>query len=450
MRSISKSCCRCIIVKHVTLSVTLGGMQECTFAMAVNTGSNAKEYLQLPDSFRIVILSDASNAVQAAEAAAVLGMGDDGEYFSPAVAIDVEWPCASWDGGGRASIMQVCMLHKNLCALFRYMKQVASFNGCVIFDLDAICSGGGSINAFSSMMTRLLLSPYCTKIFYGCDQDMHKLRSSWPAVKAFQVGALHCIELNQLAATVRAELRNKSLNDVCLAFLGQSLNKQQRLSNWALRPLTSEQVSYAALDVYAPILIFQNIIRSHSDSKSCAAAAAGYEWLESIYFDSPAIHDSEDRGLVTTSMPDDLHASTEESVLRNAAAVCSEAIQISMACGFDAANFSDAAAMPPEPAADNRSDLRVDSFHLSGPLESSDPIISLGTVDVVAALDNCKQLGMAYELVHVPRDVEGDSMVAASKFAVFDRIQLHADSLGMTRHQVLRITLVKLASLLNL
>jgi hypothetical protein len=99
--------CRQVCPTFVTL-----GMQECSLALTSGLGSIAEGYLQLPDSFRIVTVCDASDALQAAEVAAVLGMGDDGESISPAVAIDVEWPCADWDIGGRASILQVSKLHK--------------------------------------------------------------------------------------------------------------------------------------------------------------------------------------------------------------------------------------------------------------------------------------------------------------------------------------------------
>ena len=67
----------------------------------------SKECLKLPDNVEIVIVHDACDALQMAQAAAVLGMNHDGECSAPALAFDVEWPCAAWDAGGRASIMQV-------------------------------------------------------------------------------------------------------------------------------------------------------------------------------------------------------------------------------------------------------------------------------------------------------------------------------------------------------
>ena len=67
---------------------------------ASNKGSSAKEdcRLQLPVGVPVVVMSDASDAKQAAAVAAVLG--------TVAVAIDVEWPCDAWEGSGCASIIQ--------------------------------------------------------------------------------------------------------------------------------------------------------------------------------------------------------------------------------------------------------------------------------------------------------------------------------------------------------
>ena len=94
-------------------------------------GSSAEGFLQLPDSVRIVTLYDASDAQQSAEVAAVLGMeeGFSGECNLPYVAIDVEWPCAAWDGSGRASIMQVCTMMNaqfNVVTFNRWLRRLAA------------------------------------------------------------------------------------------------------------------------------------------------------------------------------------------------------------------------------------------------------------------------------------------------------------------------------------
>ncbi len=75
---------------------------------AVSGRGNAKggSFLQLPENVPVVVMSDSSDAQQAAAVMAVLGMVDDGEPVVAAVAIDVEWPCDAWEGSGCASIVQ--------------------------------------------------------------------------------------------------------------------------------------------------------------------------------------------------------------------------------------------------------------------------------------------------------------------------------------------------------
>ncbi len=80
---------------------------ECKLDFSPEFDCSSKEHLKLPDNFKIVIVHDACDALQMAQAAAVLGMNRDVECRAPALAFDVEWPCAAWDAGGRASIMQV-------------------------------------------------------------------------------------------------------------------------------------------------------------------------------------------------------------------------------------------------------------------------------------------------------------------------------------------------------
>ncbi len=77
--------------------------------MSATTGyeSQAESYLRLPDNVKVVTVYNASDAQQFEAAAEILGMYPDDKHMASAVAIDVEWPCAAWDGSGCASIMQV-------------------------------------------------------------------------------------------------------------------------------------------------------------------------------------------------------------------------------------------------------------------------------------------------------------------------------------------------------
>jgi hypothetical protein len=314
---------------------------------------------------------------------------------------------------------------------------VATSIGCVIFDLNGICCNNISAKAFSDMITRLLLSPICTKLFYGCDQDMKKLHSSWPGVDAFRVGACRCLELNQLAAAVRVDLRNKSLSDVCFAILGQPLNKKQRLSNWALCPLTSEQIAYAVLDVYAPILIFETLRKSRHDSNAVLTAASGCEWYESLCFDLPAANILVLEDVPMPCLPSIVQAPTDTDLVLETTAAVTDAICIPSHASLHLASIPEADALPLESAAVNSSNVGFDIMNPHETLEPTDSVICLGRSEVIAALENSKKADFTYELTSVPNDVVGDIWGAASKFEVFDKIQLHADVVGMTRQQVI-------------
>ncbi len=71
---------------------------------------SSQGYLQLPQDVQVVLVNDASDPQQAAALAAIFGMVGVHDPIVPVVAVDVEWPCAAWEGSGcapSASIMQV-------------------------------------------------------------------------------------------------------------------------------------------------------------------------------------------------------------------------------------------------------------------------------------------------------------------------------------------------------
>jgi hypothetical protein len=308
---------------------------------------------------------------------------------------------------------------------------VASVNGCIIFDLPGICRSSSSIAAFSSLMTRLLLSSSCTKLFYGCEQDMQKLRSSWPDVEAFSIGAHRCLELNHLASAVRANLRNKSLSDVCLDFLGQSLDKKQRLSNWALRPLATHQIVYAAIDVYAPLLVFDRIIKNIFEPVGNAVSSVTAERFESLFFDLQSVatgidHD-ENMFSCATNSSTTKQEQHQPSMEVNDAIQCVKTLKedIFIAC------CSDPVELPDESPESRVASPSQESQSLANLM----PLSSLGSQRIIATLDKCGD-DMVFELLNIPH-VAGCGCENDSKFEFFDKTQLLADALGMKRCQVI-------------
>lgn len=63
------------------------------------------------------------------------------------------------------------------------------------------------------------------------------------------------------------------LGGLVRTFLGRTMNKRQRMSNWEQRPLTPEQIEYASGDVYCLLEIYAALIQSkHPFAKSMPIA----------------------------------------------------------------------------------------------------------------------------------------------------------------------------------
>jgi hypothetical protein len=391
-------------------------VQDCSVAAPAHTNISPHQHLQLPQGFPVILASTSSDIA----AAARCFCDESGVVSVPAVSIDVEWPCDAWEGDGRASIMQVrgpCEQERKGCNA----GQVGCVNGCVVFDLLAVCSSDASTLAFSDLLLRLF-SSNCTKVFYGYHQDMLKLRCSWPAVSAFTANMTRCLELNQLAAAVRSDMRNKSLSDVCSCFLGQSLDKNQRLSNWMLRPLAPEQVAYAALDVYAPILLLDHL------RASCHSADTPHgEWFESLYFN---LCSADYKVSPMNAEPQRIPVEVCESA-HNCLNDCSDSADICSPLALPVECIDQAEA--PHPASEEAANSRAGEVGAQGSVSAS--CDGRGMMDVAAVLDQ-HGLKASCEFLRISSDDSTCGQMVSSKFEVFDRIQMHAEAVGMTRRQV--------------
>jgi ribonuclease D len=80
------------------------------------------------------------------------------------------------------------------------------------------------------------------KVFHHALFDLSFLRSQWE----YQVNPVFC---TKVAARIAGISRNPTLADLVATLLGVTLDKTERLSDWAARPLTGRQIDYAASDV---------------------------------------------------------------------------------------------------------------------------------------------------------------------------------------------------------
>lgn len=110
-------------------------------------------------------------------------------------------------------------------------------------------------------LQELLLSPDILKVGFGFKQDFVYLSSTFSSHATF-----HKVEPYLDIRTVYNYLhhdkkhvpkQSKSLSSMCAAVLGFPLSKELQCSDWSRRPLTEEQITYAAMDAHCLLDIFK-------------------------------------------------------------------------------------------------------------------------------------------------------------------------------------------------
>ena len=75
--------------------------------------------------------------------------------------------------------------------------------------------------------------------------------------------ATSIIDLYKVANILSIDFKG-SLASLCVVVLDIGLDKRMQVSDWQQRPLTSEQVSYAAMDAFVLILLLNRITNQFS------------------------------------------------------------------------------------------------------------------------------------------------------------------------------------------
>ncbi|GKY93950.1 hypothetical protein MPSEU_000361900 [Mayamaea pseudoterrestris] len=108
----------------------------------------------------------------------------------------------------------------------------------------------------------LYAATHLFKVGFQVTNDLRRLAASYPHISAFQ--DIHSVlETSTLAKTVMrlkklGNLREvtSSLSRLTEKFIGKTINKDNQCSDWSIRPLTAEQIEYAALDaMVTPCLV---------------------------------------------------------------------------------------------------------------------------------------------------------------------------------------------------
>ncbi|ONI04312.1 hypothetical protein PRUPE_6G315500 [Prunus persica] len=147
------------------------------------------------------------------------------------------------------------------------IMQIASDKMVFIFDLIKLFNDIPDV--LDDSLTRILQSPRILKLGYNFQCDMKQLAHSYEELECFKHYEM-LLDIQNVFKEPRG-----GLSGLAKKILGVGLNKTRRNSNWEQRPLTQNQLEYAALDAAVLIHIFRHV---HGHSQT--AEGEGHRKLE--------------------------------------------------------------------------------------------------------------------------------------------------------------------------
>lgn len=151
--------------------------------------------------------------------------------------------------------------------------QIASEKVAYIFDLIKLYDDAPEI--LNNCLIRILQSPRILKLGYNFQCDMHQLAHSYPK--------LDCFKRYEMLLDIQKVFKEPcgGLSGLVKKILGSALNKTRRNSNWEQRPLSQQQLEYAALDAVVLIHLFHHI-GCHSQPADVQDKNVKMEWKSHI------------------------------------------------------------------------------------------------------------------------------------------------------------------------
>lgn len=161
------------------------------------------------------------------------------------------------------------------------IMQIASENTVFIFDLIKLFEDVPDI--LDHCLTRILHSPRVLKLGYNFQCDVKQLAHSYERLECFKHYEM-LLDIQNVFKEPRG-----GLSGLAKKILGVGLNKTRRNSNWEQRPLTQNQLEYAALDAAVLVQIFRHV-DGHSKPSHFSSGRAKLEWKSYIvsHMDNPA------------------------------------------------------------------------------------------------------------------------------------------------------------------
>ncbi|PIA57070.1 hypothetical protein AQUCO_00600062v1 [Aquilegia coerulea] len=153
------------------------------------------------------------------------------------------------------------------------IMQIASEKTAFIIDLLTLSVAEPIV--LDTCLKRILLSPSILKLGYNLQCDLKQLSHSYEKMECFK----HYEMLLDIQNVFKE--RKGGLSGLSEKILGAGLNKTRRNSNWEQRPLSQNQMEYAALDAAVLVHIFRHI-RNQTPSLNGKDGHAKLEWKSKI------------------------------------------------------------------------------------------------------------------------------------------------------------------------
>jgi len=113
-----------------------------------------------------------------------------------------------------------------------------------------------------TIFQQLFATDSVVKVGLGPAADFKRLYWSYPWLPSLQK-ITAAVDVQLLAKRVHPQVKKEmlcGLSKLCIRQFGEAVDKSQQCSPWGSRPLTPEQVTYAATDAWALTRIFDSLV----------------------------------------------------------------------------------------------------------------------------------------------------------------------------------------------
>lgn len=123
---------------------------------------------------------------------------------------------------------------------------------------------------FDRMISKLFNSRHVIKVGLGINQDLKRLAWSFPWIRGLQ-SIVPVLEIESFARLTFPNVSKRELQGISklsMRLLQCAVNKDQQVSDWGTRPLSPFQRTYAAIDAFVLVKIFDALYGRHLEQAS--------------------------------------------------------------------------------------------------------------------------------------------------------------------------------------